>query len=46
MNKSFDQVFSKHQCGIRQGYITQHSLLAMVEKWKECLDKGSLGGCY
>ena len=46
MNKSFDQVFSKYQCGVRQGYITQHSLLAMVEKWKECLDKGSLGGCY
>ena len=44
MYMPFDQGFSKHQCGIRQGYNTQHSLLAMFEKWKECLDKGSLGG--
>ena len=27
-------------------YNTQHSLLGMVEKWEECLDKRSLGGRY
>ena len=40
----FDQILSKYQCGFRQGYNTQHCLLVMVEKWKEALDKGGIGG--
>ena len=44
MYKYFDQILSKYQCGFRQGYNTQHCLLMMVEKWKEALDKGGLGG--
>ena len=41
--KYFDQIFSKYQCSFCKGYNTQHCLLMMVEKWKEVLDKGSLG---
>ena len=44
MYKYFDQILSKYQCGFRQGYNIQHCLLMMVEKWKEALDKGGLGG--
>ena len=32
MYKYFDQVFSKYQCGFRQGCNAQHCLLLMVEK--------------
>ena len=44
MYKYFDQILSKYHYGFRQGYNTQHCLLVMVEKWKEVLDKGGLGG--
>ena len=44
MYKYFDQILSKYQSGFRQGYNTQHCLLVMVEKWKEVLDEGGLGG--
>ena len=44
MYENFDQIFSKHQCSFPQGYNTQQCLLVMVEKWKETLDKGVLGG--
>ena len=44
MYKYFDQILSKHQCGFRQGYNTQHCLLVMVEKWKKVLHKGVVGG--
>ena len=44
MYKYFDQILSKYQCSFHQGYNTQHFLLMMVEKWKEALDKGGLGG--
>ena len=42
--KYFDQTLSKYQCSFRQVYNTQHCLLVMVEKWKETLDIGGLGG--
>ena len=44
MYKYFHQILSKYQCGFCQTYNTQHCLLMMVEKWKEVLDKDSLGG--
>ena len=44
MYKYPDQILSKYQCSFCQGYNTQHCLQMMVEKWKEALDKGSLGG--
>ena len=42
--KYFYQFFSRNQCGFCQGYNAQHFLLVMVEKWKEILNKGGLGG--
>ena len=35
---------SKFQCGFRQGVSAQHCLLAMIEKWKKCVDKGKIFG--
>ena len=33
------QYLSPYLCGYRKGYETQYALLAMIEKWKRCLDK-------
>ena len=35
-----NKILSKWQCGFRQGYSTEHCLLIMTEKWRQCLDKG------
>ena len=40
MNKYFDQIFSKFQCGFRKGFSTQNCLLNMTEIWKQSLDQG------
>ena len=37
-----DTVLSKVQCGFREGFSTQHSLIAMIEKWREIMDKDKL----
>ena len=42
--KYFNQILSKYQCGFCKGYNNQHCLLMVVEKLKEALDKGGLGG--
>ena len=34
------------QYGFRQGYIAQHCLLVMVEKWRQCLDNGGVSGAW
>ena len=39
-----NKILSKWQCGFRQGYSTQHCLLIMTEKWRQCLDKGGISG--
>ena len=31
----FDSVFSKFQCGFREGFSAQHCLLTMVEEWRK-----------
>ena len=36
--------FSQFQCGFHQGISGQHCLLAMIEKWKQCVDKGKTFG--
>ena len=38
------EFLSKYQCGFRKEYSTQHSLLAMLEKWKSAVDKGKSFG--
>ena len=44
MYKYFDQILSKYRYRFCRGYNTQNCLLVMVEKWKDALDKGDLGG--
>jgi hypothetical protein len=43
MYQQVDKLLSKFQCGFRKGFSTQHSLLVMVEKWRETLDND--GAC-
>ena len=40
MSYFFDNLFSKYQCGFRQGFSAQYCLIAMIEKWKKSADKG------
>ena len=45
--KNIDNTLSKHQMGYQKGYSSQHSLIAMFEKWKENLDKeGECGALF
>ena len=40
-----EKFLSPYLCGYRKGFNTQYALLAMIEKWKECLDgKGGFAG--
>ena len=38
LTASFDNILSKHQCGVRKGHDTQHCLLLMLGIWKKALD--------
>ena len=38
-----NKILSKWQC-FRQGYSTQHYLLILTEKWRQCLDKRGISG--
>ena len=40
----FDQILSKYQCRFRKGYNVQHCLIALIEKWKQSVDKGGAFG--
>ena len=42
MSSYFEDIFSKYQCGFRKGYIAQHCLLVMLEKWKKLIMRVSL----
>ena len=39
-----DNFLSENQCGFRKGFNTQHCLIAMVEKWREAIDKNGAFG--
>ena len=39
-----DPLLSKYHCGFRKGFSAQHCLLAMLEKWKNAIDKGKVFG--
>ena len=41
-----ESFFLKYQCGFRKGYITQHCLLFMLEKWKRAVDNGKVFGIW
>ena len=38
----FDKLLSKYRCEFRKGFITQHCLLAIIEKLQKSLDSGGL----
>ena len=40
----FDKFLSDQQCGFRKGHSTQLCLLNLLEKWKNCVDKGKAFG--
>ena len=44
LSNFMDQILSKYQCSFRKGYSTQYCLLAMLEKWKSTVDKGTSFG--
>ena len=35
-------ILSKVQCGVRKGFSTQYSLIAVIEEWRKNMDKGKL----
>ena len=40
MYEYIDTVLSKVQYGFRKGFITQYSLIAMIEEWRKNMDQG------
>ena len=38
MSEHFESILSKYQCSYRKGFIPQHCLLAVLEKWKLPVD--------
>ena len=44
MYEYFNKIILKQQCGFRQGFSTQHCLLAMTEQWRKYLDKNGVNG--
>ena len=43
-SKFMEPLHSKYQCGFKKGCRTQYSVLAMLDKWKSLVDKGSSFG--
>ena len=39
-----DPLLHKYKCRFRKGFSAQHCLLAMLEKWKNTIDKGKVFG--
>ena len=37
----FENILSKYQCGFRKCHSAQHFLIALLEKWRESIDRGS-----
>ena len=44
VNKHFDPIFSKYQCGFRKGYSTQYCMILLVEKWKRSINTRGCAG--
>ena len=44
MMAHIEQFLSPYLCGYRKGFNAQYALLAMIEKWKECLDQKGYAG--
>ena len=35
MEAYFETILSPNQCGFRKGFIAQHCLISLIEKWKK-----------
>ena len=44
MNTYIDNILSKHQCGFRKEFSSQHCLIVMLENWKKCIDQKGFAG--
>ena len=44
LEKYFQALLSKYQCGVRKGYSVINALLPMLEKWKKSLDEDGVFG--
>ena len=44
LSDHFENIFSPSMCGYRNGYSAQFALVALIEKFKESLDKGGYAG--
>ena len=44
LNECFQPLFSKLQCGFRNGHSAQHCLLVLIEKCRKVLDKRGFAG--
>ena len=44
INQYMSQIFSKYLCGFRKNHSAQHSMIKMLESWKDSLDKGHVIG--
>ena len=44
VNKHFDPIVSKYQCGFRKGYSTQYCMILLVEKWKRSIGTRGCAG--
>ena len=45
MSNYFEKHFlSKYQCGFRKGFSAQHCLMALLEKWKTCVNQKQICG--
>ena len=40
----FESLLSPNMCGYRKGYSTQYALVALIEGWRDSLDKGGYAG--
>ena len=44
MGAYIEKFLSPYLCGYRKGYNAQYALIAMIEKWKKCLDGNGFAG--
>ena len=44
IEKYFNDILSKYQCGFQKAYSAQHCLMSLIEKWKESVDSGGAFG--
>ena len=43
-NRCFCNKLSEILCGFREGFSTQHALIRLIKKWRQCLDASGIVG--